>query len=100
MTLRQVKHAHQRLKTSTTKAREARLELREKIEQARADCSVCDGSGTEVQPTACPACDVKHPWRECKPCPDCKGNPRGHTLAEIGKALGMTRQGVYDILRR
>jgi DNA-directed RNA polymerase sigma subunit (sigma70/sigma32) len=25
---------------------------------------------------------------------------KGHTLNEIGQALGMTRQGVYDILRR
>lgn len=24
----------------------------------------------------------------------------GHTLAEIGKALGMTRQGVFDLLKR
>jgi division protein CdvB (Snf7/Vps24/ESCRT-III family) len=60
MTLAKVQQAQSRLRAVSVRQQEARLKLREAIQEAR----------------------------------------KTHTLAEIGQVLGMTRQGVHDLLKR
>lgn len=95
MTLRQIQQAHRRLRAASARQQEARVELREAVLKARRGkpCSRCDGSGDDLYNGA---------LRSDNGCSTCygRGCVEQYTLAEIGEALGMTRQGVYDILRR